>query len=176
MSITGVVLRNGLSTKNNQVFRNRTVLFTALTLLTVSVFGSVISAEETTRFAMSQTSQQYANLVWWTNPLTGIISFWTIGFAGWIFSLAGRRSNIHSQDSLKTAYYVLSVGVLILSANALIQVMRFIPLGQGTLAIMSLVMFYSDLIVIPSGTLCLTFGRIFLLSTNLKFKKRKHIE
>ena len=172
MAIVGVVLRNGVSTKNSQVLNNRKVLFSALALLTISVFGSVISAEDMTGFAMSHTTQQYSNLVWWANPLMAIISFWIIGFAGWMILLAGRRNNINSQAPPKTAFYVLTVGVLILSANALIQILRFISLTQGVLSSISLVMFYSDLIAIPLGTLCLTIGWIFLLSTNLKFKTK----
>jgi hypothetical protein len=169
ITIAGLTLRQRFTSKSGLTIKKPSFLVSSLAFLSASVVGSLISGEIDIQFAMTHSVAQYYSASW-NNPLMGAISFWVVGFAGWII-LLWERKGAEWASTVKAMFYVLSAGVLLLFANALITALLFTS-AQSVISSVAQLVFFDTLLAIPIGTLLLTCGWIFLLTTSLKLRTR----
>jgi hypothetical protein len=169
ITITGLTLRQRFTGQSYLIIKKPSFLAGGIACLSVSVVGSLISAEMIIQFAMTHTVEQYYGASWWNHPFSGAVSFWVVGFAGWII-LLWERKGAEWSPRVKAMFNVLSAGVLLLFVNALTQAL--ILAAQSANPIPAQLVSFNNFLAVPIGTLLLTCGWIFLLITSLKIKTK----
>jgi hypothetical protein len=173
IAITGLMLRQLFISKSELVIKKRSFWVGGIACFSVSVIGSLISTEMITQFAMTHTDTQYSNASLNLNyPFWFSIISWVVGFAGWILVLWARKG-LEWSSLTKATFGVLSAGVLLLFVNVLNRMLTLAADPTRSAAVSSVLNVsvpFAIFFAVPVGTLLLTCGWIFLLTSSLKLK------